>query len=215
MSTTVTALRISAEDRKEINRFARAHKGLAIYSHCQIAVRSFEGSDHANLAYFGIREPGTVGASDLADFGPRLADLRSIEGHTSGYVVADFYTYGRDRVGGDLQLDTNVQAVWFRGVLIALSEGSREIEWLVEPEPEAARFHLTHTGIDAGLPICGSETRTAIDQHPSYSQAGLERQLANCCLDCRATWLSCDACLELDRHDVNNCCCICHEEVQS
>lgn len=139
--TSETHITISAEDRKEINAFARQVKGLPIFSHCQIAVRCFEGAEHANLAYFGIREPGTIGATDLADFGPRLADLRQLENHPSGYVVADFYTYGRHRVGGDLELDTNVQAVWFQGVLVALSEGPATVEWLVD-----ADWFAAHTG---------------------------------------------------------------------
>lgn len=49
------------------------------------------------------------------------------------------------------------------------------------------RFHLTHVGPYAGLPLCGGP-KTAQDQHPSYSAAGLARQLANCCTACRAEW---------------------------
>src|SRR5215471_2130609 len=48
-------------------------------------------------------------------------------------------------------------------------------------------FHLTHVGPYAGLPLCGGP-KTAQDQHPSYSAAGLARQLANCCEACRAEW---------------------------
>jgi len=54
------------------------------------------------------------------------------------------------------------------------------------------RFHLTHTGPYAGQPICGSAARTPSDQHPSYSAAGLARQLANCCPECAQLWTDTD-----------------------
>lgn len=49
-------------------------------------------------------------------------------------------------------------------------------------------FHLTHTGPYAGMTICGATEHTPSDQHPSYSEAGLARQLANCCPDCAHMW---------------------------
>ena len=50
-------------------------------------------------------------------------------------------------------------------------------------------FHLTHTGPYAGMTICGATEHTPNDQHPSYNRTGLQRQLANCCRDCREAWL--------------------------
>jgi len=52
-------------------------------------------------------------------------------------------------------------------------------------------FHLTHVGPWAGQTICGGP-HTPSDQHPSYNQAGLARQLANCCPECARLWNEAD-----------------------
>ncbi len=119
-------MRITPADRKVINDYARSVRGLAIFSHCESAFRYLpdvtEGpasEQWLNLAYFGITTP-EIGRTDLADFGPRLADLQNVEDHPSGLAIVDFYVYGRDRVGAEQQLDTNVQALWRNGRLEAL-----------------------------------------------------------------------------------------------
>jgi len=60
-------------------------------------------------------------------------------------------------------------------------------------------FHLTHTGVYAGRPICGADKAAAFDrgetfEHPAINGKVLQQQLnsPDCCPACRAEWLSLD-----------------------
>jgi len=128
-------MRLNDRHRKAINDYARQARSLAVFSHCEIAQRCLPGTDlgwHENLAYFGLTE-AEIGRTDLADFGGRLGDVRQVEGHPSGLVILDIYVYGRDKVGAELQLDTNVQAKFEGGALVALNTTGRQAEYLADP----------------------------------------------------------------------------------
>lgn len=140
-------MRITRAQKKAINEYAR-RTSSGIFAYCEADTRigkeTGECDDgctyksHLNLAFFGKRsltdDGSAINGTDLDDFVSVLGRLNEVEDHPSGITIVDFYVYTRERVGGDTSLDSDVQALWEHGKLVAChTSGGPTVTYFGEP----------------------------------------------------------------------------------
>jgi hypothetical protein len=131
------AMKITANQRKAINAFAR-RQCSGIFAYCEATSRvsldeNASSGWELNLAEFARDLETCLENTDLADFEGILGKLRDDIEPVDGRVIIDMYVYSRNRVGDDVQLDSDVQAMWQDGKLVALKTSGKPTVWLEEP----------------------------------------------------------------------------------